>query len=293
MKEVNLENKKRTTGIEWTEHTWNPFVGCTIESSGCKNCYAMKMAHRIQSFGTVPSYSGTTISVNGNNVWSGKINRSSDKTMNKPLTIPGSSMIFVNSMSDFFHESASDNVRSESLSVMRRTPNHIYQILTKRPQNIMPFLSRTNEFFPDNVWIGTTVESSIVKHRIDILREVDAGIKFISFEPLIGSVGAVDMQGIDWAITGGESGHKCRACNPEWVREIRDQCIAQGIPHFFKQWGHWKNNPISLSAPDGIPKKKWVEMNDPEGKGGSLIDGVTWKEWPEPQFPRLISATCL
>ena len=288
-----IVHQKRTTGIEWTEHTWNPFVGCSIESAGCKNCYAMRLAHRIESFGTVPAYKGTTQKINNNNVWSGKINRSSDKTMQKPFGIKGDAMIFVNSMSDFFHDNASDDWRSEALSIMRKTPNHTYQILTKRPDSIMKFVSRRNESFPDNVWLGATVEDSRVTDRIDALREVPAAIKFISFEPLIGSVGNVDMTGIHWAITGGESGHKCRPCDANWIMEIRDQCISQNVAHFFKQWGHWKNNPIALTAPTGISPQKWVEMSDPEGKGGSLIDGVSWKEWPAQRSPRLISATCL
>lgn len=281
---------RRTTGIEWTEHTWNPFVGCSIESAGCKNCYAMRLAHRIEAFGTVPAYAGTTCKVNGNNVWSGTVNRSSDKTMRKPLGIRGSALIFVNSMSDFFHENADDQWRIEALRVMRITPQHTYQVLTKRPENIGPFLARTGEVLPDNLWLGTTVEDSRVAHRIDTLRLIPAAVRFISFEPLIGDVGAVDLAGILWAISGGESGPKCRPCDAQWARNIRDQCIAQGVAHFFKQWGHWRNNPLALTAPDGIAPDRWVEQCDPDGKGGSLLDGISWKEWPSQPRRQLIAA---
>ena len=267
----------RTTGIEWTEHTWNPFVGCSIHTAGCTNCYAMKQAHRIEAFGTVPHYAGVTRKVNGHNVWTGRINRASDRQMLKPLSISGSAMIFVNSMSDFFHDNALDDWRREALDVMRRCPQHTFQVLTKRPENIGPFLLRTGESFPPNAWIGVTVEHAATTHRIATLRDVPAAVRFISFEPLVGAVGDLDLTGIHWAITGGESGPRCRFCNPAWVREIMIWCDLYGVPAFHKQWGNYASNP--LVCEQGISIRQ-AEIDDPHGKGGSILDGRMIKEWP-------------
>lgn len=274
------ETNRRTTNIEWTEHTWNPFVGCSIHTAGCTNCYAMKQANRIQAFGTVPHYEGVTHHVNGRAVWSGRLNRSSDRAMNKPLTIPGSALIFVNSMSDFFHENAQDKWRSEALDVIRRCPQHTFQILTKRPENIGPFLLRTGETFPDNAWIGVTVEHEKTAHRIETLRHIPASTRFISFEPLVGSVGDIDLTDIHWAITGGESGPRCRPCNPQWVRDIAIWCELYGVPLFHKQWGHYQSNPLVVE--DGKSHAE-AKIKDPIGKGGSLVDGMHIKQWPSAQ----------
>lgn len=270
----------RTTGIEWTEHTWNPFAGCSVHTAGCTNCYAMRQARRIAEFGTAPHYVGLTEVKNGKPVWTGEVHRASDRGMKKPLTIPGSALIFVNSMSDFFHANATDAWRLEAIEIMRRTPQHTYQVLTKRAENIAPFLERTGAKFPANMWLGVTVERADTAYRIDILRSVPAAVRFISFEPLIASAGAVDLGGIHWMITGGESGPGARSMRLDWMRELRDQAIEQGTPHFFKQWGRWQNNPLAASAPAGISPAKWVEQNDPVGKGGSLLDGVPWKQFP-------------
>lgn len=266
-----------TTKIEWTEHTWNPFVGCSIHTAGCTNCYAMKQAHRIESFGTVSHYDGVTHKVNGRNVWTGRVNRASDRATRKPLSIGGQALIFVNSMSDFFHESAADDWRREALSVMRQCPQHTFQILTKRPENIGPFLSRSGETFPANVWLGVTVEHAATVHRIAQLREVPAEVRFISFEPLVGRVGDLDLDGIHWAITGGESGPRARRCDPEWVREILAWCDLYDVPAFHKQWGTWASNP--LVCENGMTPQRAAEL-DPEGKGGSLVDGKHVKRWP-------------
>ncbi len=267
----------RTTEIEWTEHTWNPFVGCSIESAGCKNCYAMRQAHRIEAFGTVPHYAGITQTVNGRNVWSGQINRASDRAMNKPLTIRGNALIFVNSMSDFFHANADDSWRLDAIDIMRRCPQHTFQILTKRPENIGHFLLRTRCVLPVNVWIGVTVEHAATAHRIATLRAVPAAVRFISFEPLVGRVGEVDLSGIHWAITGGESGPRARVCNPDWVREILDWCYVYDVPAFHKQWGQYASNPLVFEQYALIADAKAI---DPHGKGGSLVDGALVKNWP-------------
>lgn len=283
---MTTENTNRSTGIEWTEHTWNPFVGCTIHTAGCTNCYAMRTALRLQDFG-MESYAGVARLANGAPVWTGKINRATEAQMRKPFKIKKPSLIFVNSMSDFFHEGAKDEWRLDALAVMAKTP-HQYQVLTKRPENIALFLARVNvpascltlTAFPRNVWIGATVERADCVHRIDTLRRVPATIRFLSVEPLIAAVGPMDLTGIHWVILGGESGPAARPMMPSWARDVRDQCIAQKVPLFFKQWGKAWNNPIFATAPKSVTGSQWVEQNDPNGKGGSLLDGREWKEYP-------------
>lgn len=271
----------RTTSIEWTEHTWNPFVGCSIHTSGCTNCYAMRQAARIERFGTAPHYIGTTRIVNGNTIWTGTLARASDAQMRKPLTIKEPSRIFVNSMSDFWHEHARDEWRLEVIDIIRSTPRHAFQVLTKRPENIAPFLARTGIELPANFWAGATVERGDFKHRIDTLRLVPAQIRFLSIEPLIGPVGALDLTGIHWVIVGGESGAGARPMRAEWAREVRDQCIGQGVSMYFKQWGVPRNNPLFGEAPTGMSGSVWVAEHDPVGKGGSTLDGLCWTQFPE------------
>jgi protein gp37 len=268
----------RSTGIEWTEHTWNPFVGCTIHTAGCTNCYAMRAAHRLQEIG-VASYADVTKRVSGHAVWTGRVNRATDAAFTKPFKIKKPSLIFVNSMSDFFHDGARDRWRLDALDVMRRTA-HQYQVLTKRPEAIAPFLERTAALIPPNVWVGATVERGDCVHRIDTLRRVPAAIRFLSVEPLIAPIGPMDLTGIHWVILGGESGPGARPMEASWARDVRDQCRAQRVPFFFKQWGKASNNPISSAAPRGSTPSMWVERRDPVGKGGSLLDGVTWKDYP-------------
>jgi protein gp37 len=281
--------ENRSTGIEWTEHTWNPFVGCNVHSDGCKNCYAMRQAGRMGPDGfNLETYRGVTEKVNGKWVWTGRINEGSAATWNKPAKIGPPSMIFVNSMSDFWHENAKDDWRLRALSIMESVDRHTYQVLTKRPDNILGFAKRTglsdfppgSFWFPPNVWIGTTVENRKAIQRIDTLRTIPAHVRFLSIEPLIGPIGEIDLTGIHWVITGGESGPGARRCDAGWVREIRDQCVAAGVPLFHKQWGKPENNPIFQKTPPGKKPSEWVSIVDPVGKGGSLLDGVAWKQWP-------------
>jgi protein gp37 len=275
----------RSTGIEWTEHTWNPFVGCTIHTAGCTNCYAMRTAYRLQEFG-VESYEGVVKMVGRNPVWTGRVNQATVAAFTKPTRIKKPSLIFVNSMSDFFHESALDQWRNEALEIMANTP-HQYQVLTKRPENIWPYLERVGfkaiggAAFPPNVWIGATVERADCVHRIDTLRRVPATIRFLSVEPLIAPVGPMDLTGIHWVILGGESGPGARPMAADWARDVRDQCRAQKVPLFFKQWGKASNNPLFACAPAGHSGNAWVEKMDPVGKGGSLLDGLDWKAYPD------------
>jgi protein gp37 len=276
MKEAN-----RTTGIEWCQHTWNPFVGCTIHTAGCTNCYAMRTANRLQEFG-VESYQGVVKVANGSPVWTGRVNRATEAAFRKPFKIKKPSLIFVNSMSDFFHPQALDEWRIDAMTIMVKTP-HQYQVLTKRPEEIAPFLKRVTQprlAIPDNMWLGATVERADCVHRIDTLRKVPATIRFLSVEPLIGPVGPMDLTGIHWVILGGESGPGARPMQADWARDVRDQCRAQKVPLFFKQWGKASNNPLFAQAPAGHSGNAWVEQHDPVGKGGSLLDGMDWKLYP-------------
>jgi len=225
------------TQIEWTDATWNPVAGCSIASSGCKNCYAMQMARRLEAMG-VEKYNGLTIKRNNNVVWNNKV-----KLDHKSLAIPYNwkkpRKIFVNSMSDLFHPDVTDEFILQVWKVMEDTPRHNYQILTKRPDRMKEFVSTKIETILPNVWLGTTVESKDVSERIDHLRETPAIIRFISFEPLIDSVGPVNLKGIHWAIVGGESGSKARPIKEEWIDEIHEICDIYKTVFFFKQWGSW------------------------------------------------------
>jgi protein gp37 len=221
------------TSIEWTDATWNPVAGCTILTAGCTNCYAMRMAARLDAMG-MEKYRGLTRKSGGRAKWTGKISLD-----HRSLSIPASwskpRRVFVNSMSDLFHSDVPAKFIADVWKVMGETPRHTYQILTKRPD-------RMAEITPDlpklqNVWLGTSVEDDRVLHRIDELREVPACVRFISFEPLISSVAGADLTDIHWAIVGGESGPKARPMDPIWVEEIETTCREFGTAFFFKQWG--------------------------------------------------------
>ena len=225
------------TQIEWTDATWNPVAGCTIMSTGCSHCYAMEMARRLEAMG-LSKYEGLTRKSGKRTVWNGVV-REDRSALAIPRRWRKPRKIFVNSMSDLFHQQVSEAFIGEVWQVMRDTPHHHYQILTKRPDCMARFLkSRDADILP-NVWLGTSVENAEVVPRIDALREVAAAVRFISFEPLIGPVGPVDLDGIDWAIVGGESGSSARPIKEVWIDEIFRQCEASGTAFFFKQWGTW------------------------------------------------------
>lgn len=271
----------RTTSIEWTEHTWNPFVGCSVLSAGCKNCYAMRMAFRCSEMGH-KAYDGVAVASRAGPVWTGRINRNSDSAMAAPLRRRKAALFFVNSMSDFWHPNADDRWRAEAFDVMIATPQHQYQVLTKRPDLIAPTLGRMGRKLPDNLWLGATVENSRVNERIDHLRAVEASVRFLSIEPLIAQFGQQDLSGIDWVITGGESGPRCRPCKGTWVREIRDLIAAkhQSVALFHKQWGHYKSNPLVHEI--GFTHSEAAEIDPPEnGKGGALLDDDLWRQFPK------------
>jgi protein gp37 len=273
---AQFSTAKQTTGIEWTQHTWNPMVGCSIHTAGCTNCYAMKQAGII----TAKHYEGVVKWVgknnNRNSVWTGKINQSPPHIINKPRTIKAPSMIFVNSMSDFFHEGMEYEWQLDAMRVMAETPRHVYQILTKRPENILKFLNKYKAIFPRNVWVGATMEREDYRNRIDMLRDIPAHIKFLSIEPLVGPAGKLNLKGIGWTIIGGESGPDSRPMKYEWVRSVIDQALEQESPAFLKQWGIKENNPIWQQGGD-----KALREQDPIGKGGCKLDGVMYKQFPK------------
>jgi protein gp37 len=221
------------TSIEWTDATWNPVAGCTVLSPGCTNCYAMRMAARLEAMG-MDKYRGLTRKSGGRAKWTGKV-RVDRAALGVPANWRRPRRIFVNSMSDLFHDAVPAAFVSEVWSVMAATPQHTYQILTKRPERMSEITSKLQKL--GNVWLGTSVESGDYLDRIDALRNVNAVVRFVSFEPLLGSVAAADLQGIHWAIIGGESGPRARPMKVEWVDEIEAACREADTKFFFKQWG--------------------------------------------------------
>jgi len=228
--------------IEWTESTWNPVTGCSKISPGCANCYAERMANRLHAMKQANYRNGFRLTVHRQSV-------------GLPLRWKRPQMIFVNSMSDLFHKETPHDFIIEVFKTMNCAAWHVYQILTKRAEQLAKFdLSLP---WNKHIWMGVTVENSDYTYRIDLLRGTRAKNKFISFEPLLGNVGAIDFKGIDWVIVGGESGPRARAMRKEWVIDIRDQCIKSDVPFFFKQWG-------------GVRKKQ----------NGRMLDGVLWDQYP-------------
>lgn len=223
------------TSIEWTDATWNPVAGCTILTAGCTNCYAMRMAARLEAMG-VEKYVGTTRKSGGRAKWTGKIVLD-ENTLNIPETWSKPRRVFVNSMSDLFHTDVPEAFVRKVWDVMARTRRHTYQILTKRPDRMLEILRKDGFHVLPNVWLGTSVEDGRVLHRLDELREVPAAVRFVSYEPLIGSVAGGDLRDIHWAIVGGESGPNARSMDPRWIDEIFDQCTDADAAFFFKQWG--------------------------------------------------------
>ncbi|PTS88988.1 ABC transporter ATP-binding protein [Sphingomonas sp. HMWF008] len=249
------------TQIEWTDATWNPVAGCTIVSAGCTNCYAMEMAKRLEAM-RMEKYVGLTRRSGNRTVWSGKVHEDR-ASLAIPRRWKKPRKIFVNSMSDLFHEAVSDAFILEVWRVMRETPHHNYQILTKRPERMATLVANAVKEILPNVWLGTSVEDTDVVGRIDHLRGVPAAIRFISFEPLIGPVGDVDLSDIHWAIVGGESGRSARPIREEWIDEIHEQCAEYETAFFFKQWGTWgKDNKRRSKKANGreYRGRTWDEM---------------------------------
>lgn len=230
------------SSIEWTESTWNPVTGCTKASIGCKHCYAERMAYRLQAMGQPNYRNGFELTVHAH-------------ALGLPLQWKKPQMIFVNSMSDLFHEDVEDDFILRVFDVMREANWHRFQVLTKRAER----LSQMDRLLPwmPNIWMGVTVEADMCLPRIDCLRNTGAAVKFLSLEPLLGPLPGLDLRGIDWVIAGGESGPGARPLREKWVTDIRDICTTSQVPFFFKQWG-------------GVNKKK----------AGRRLEGQEWNEMP-------------
>ncbi len=244
--------------IEWTDATWNPIAGCAMVSPGCTNCYAMRMAGRLQAMDH-PSYRGTTRKSGGRPVWTGKINLIR-QSLDIPLKWKKPRKIFVNSMSDLFQDGVPPAFIAEVWQTMLAADRHVYQILTKRPDNMRQIVESLGLKAAPHIWLGTSVENKHYAERVSILRTVPATIRFVSFEPLLGPVGPVDLSDIHWAIIGGESGPGSRPIEQAWVDEIKAQSGKYGTAFFFKQWG-------------GTNKKA----------AGRNYRGRTWDEYPREQ----------
>lgn len=241
----------QTSAIEWTEVTWNPVTGCDRVAAGCDNCYALTLAKRLKAMGAAkyqqdgnPATSGPGFGVT--------LHR---QALDQPRSWKTPRVVFVNSMSDLFHAKVPLEFIQDIFEVIRETPQHTYQALTKRSLRMARLADQLD--WPSNLWMGVSVEDASVTNRIDHLRRVPAAVRFLSCEPLIGPVGALDLDGIDWVIAGGESGANHRPMDEDWVTDIRDQCVAAGVAFFFKQWG------------GRTPKAN-----------GRVLAGRTWDEMP-------------
>lgn len=230
------------TKIEWTEETWNPITGCTKCSNGCLNCYAARFAKRLQAMGNARYSNGFSVTIHRD-------------LFDKPLHWTKPKMIFVNSMSDIFHDDVPDDDILALFNVMNKASQHTFQVLTKRAERLEKLSPRI--IWTDNIWMGVSIEDSNALYRADHLRNTGAKTKFISAEPLLSSIASINLNHIDWLIVGGESGSNCRPIKEDWVIELRDLAKQNKIPFFFKQWG-------------GTNKKK----------NGSVLQGKYYKEYP-------------
>jgi protein gp37 len=229
--------------IEWTEVTWNPVTGCSRISSGCQHCYAERIAYRFAGMYGYPERP---------NHFDVKLR---PERLGQPLRWKKPRVVFVNSMSDLFHEKVPFSFIQEVLTVMRTASEHTFQVLTKRSRRLLDLNEQID--WPANVWMGVTVENEDCLFRVDHLRHTDASIKFISFEPLLGPIDRLDLDGLDWVIVGGESGPKCRPLRKEWIMYIKQRCEEASVPFFFKQWG-------------GVRRKQ----------AGRELEGRTWDAMP-------------
>ncbi|MBI4482793.1 MAG: phage Gp37/Gp68 family protein [Acidobacteria bacterium] len=230
--------------IEWTEGTWNPVTGCTKISPGCKFCYAERLSERFRGIPGHPFEQGFDL-------------RLHQERVSQPLRWKRPRIIFVNSMSDLFHERIPTEYIQHIFQVMREAGQHTFQVLTKRPERLLELCNSYIDHVPKNVWLGVSVENEKYTWRIDYLRQLNASIRFLSCEPLLGPLD-LNLDGIHWVIVGGESGPGARVMRVDWVRPIRDQCRERKVPFFFKQWG-------------GVNKKRT----------GRTLDGRTWDEMPD------------
>lgn len=240
--------------IEWTEATWNPVTGCSKVSDGCRNCYAERLARRLKAMGNPRYENGFEVTLHHD-------------LIEMPLNWKTPRIVFVNSMSDLFHEKVPLSFIKRVFDVMKKADWHVFQILTKRSKRMAEISSKLS--WPENVWMGVTVESQKYCHRISDLEKVPAHVRFLSIEPMLSPISQLPLKNIDWVVVGGESGPGCRAMKEEWARSIKAQCNAACVPFFFKQWG-------------GVRKKA----------NGRLLDGKTWDEMPK-ALSRRLSCPCL
>lgn len=240
--------------IEWTDATWNPVTGCTRVSRGCDNCYAARMTFRLDNMGQ-PNYRGlTSLNAKGDRHFNGKVNLI-EKAVTLPLRWKKPRRVFVNSMSDLFHRDVPLEFIQRVFSVMNQAKQHTFQVLTKRSARLLELSPKLE--WADHIWMGVSVEDEAVISRVDDLRATTAMTKWLSIEPLLGPLPSLQLDGINWVVVGGESGPGARVMRPDWVHEIRDQCLGCSVPFFFKQWG-------------GVNKKN----------AGRELDGRTWDEFP-------------
>lgn len=239
----------KTTKIEWTDKTWNPITGCTKISAGCANCYAEIMSKRLQAMKQDKYKNGFILTMHND-------------VLDEPIKWKKPHTIFVCSMSDLFHENVPFSFIDKVMETIKSTPQHNYQILTKRANRMAEYFS--DKIIPKNAWLGVTVDIASSKSRIDFLRNLNAPIKFLSCEPLLEDLGDMNLDGIDWVIVGGESGAKARPMKEEWVQSIKVQTEKQGSAFFFKQWGTWGS--------DGIKRNKKAN--------GKLINGKVYQAMP-------------
>ena len=212
----------QASSIEWTEATWNPVTGCTKISPGCAHCYAERMAKRLKAMGQVRYRNGFKPTLQPD-------------VVEVPLRWKRPRMVFVNSMSDLFHKDVPTEFIAKCFAVMEEASHHTFQVLTKRPERVVELAGKLP--WPDNVWMGTSVESADYAWRIQLLTQIPAAIRFLSLEPLLGPIPRLPLARVDWVIVGGESGPGARHMEPKWVFQIRDRCVTHGVPFFFKQWG--------------------------------------------------------
>lgn len=246
------------SNIEWTELTWNPVTGCNKISPGCKNCYAEVMTRRLKSMGVEKYSEGFKI-------------RTHPDTLTTPFTWKKSKVVFVNSMSDLFHPEVHIDYIKAVFAVMNQTPQHVYQVLTKRSERLLEVADQLN--WTENIWMGVSVENEKYSYRIAELSKTPAKTKFLSIEPLIGAVKTVNLENINWVIVGGESGHKARPLKKEWIDDIKAKCEAYNVPFFFKQWGKPKFN--------ANPEDPTIDAKHPDhAKGGCELDGKIYRQMP-------------
>lgn len=239
--------------IEWTEKTWNPVTGCTKISEACENCYAEVMAKRLSGMpASKEKYrNGFKLTIH-------------PEALEEPYKWKKPSMVFVCSMGDLFHKDVPTSFIESVIKVIEDNPQHTFQLLTKRAKRMFQFFYESGREIPKNCWFGVTCESGKHKERVDYLRLLEASVRFVSCEPLLDNMNDIDLDGIDWVITGGESGVNARRTPADWFRGLRDACRRWNTPFFFKQWGAW--------GADGVKRSKY--------KNGSLLDGKEWKQYP-------------